>query len=249
MKSIRSLARVLRIFAIALLVASFVVPASSSAFFDGIPFDGPWELIAFVVFLLGFASAENRKRLSNWFLGNSTKVNALIIVLLIGLNFARFNSAASDQHDGYFAACYKATYSPLLDLSCEKTYDGFLYDSTVTRYEKVIDFGQIAGYKPDTLSGSNWNFSFANDWPRFDVWPWIEGNIDIERFPFRAQWIGKLESGKDRKIGITYIGEGKVIVGENQVELPPSYSNSRTVFVNTDSRNRDLSIDYAFLDT
>jgi hypothetical protein len=249
MKSIRSLAGVLQFFATALLVASFVVPASSSAFFDGIPFDGPWELIAFVVFLLGFASAENRKRLSNWFLGNSTKVKALIIVLLIGLNFARFNSAASDQHDGYFAACYKATYSPLFDLSCEKTYDGFLYDSTVTRYEKVIDFGQIAGYKPDTLSGSNWNFSFANDWPRFDVWPWIEGNIDIERFPFRAQWIGKLESGEDRKIGITYIGEGKVIVGENQVELPPSYSNSRTVFVNTDSRNRDLSIDYAFLDT
>jgi hypothetical protein len=249
MKSTRSLAGVLQFFAAALLMAGFVVPASSSAFFDGIPFDGPWELIAFVVFLLGFASAENRKLLSNWFLGKSAKVKAVIFVLLVGLNFARFSSAVSDQHDGYFAACYKATYSPLLDLSCEKTYDSFLNDSTVTRHEKVIDFGPIEGYKPDTLSGSNWNFSFANDWPRFDVWPWVDGNIDIERFPFRAQWIGKLDFGDDRKIGITYIGEGKVTVGENQVVLPPSYSSPRTVFVSTNSRNVDLGIEYAFLDT
>ena len=248
MKLKRSFAGLLQYSVTILLLGCFVVPASSAAFFDGIPFDGPWELIAVVLFLLGFASAENRKFLSNWFSVNSIKVKALIFVLLFGLNIARFNSAASDQHDGYFAACYKAMYSPLLDLSCEKTYEGSLYDSTVTRYEKVINFGQIAGYKPDTLSGSNWNFSFANDWPRFDVWPWIEGNIDIERFPFRAHWIGKLKSGEDKKIGITYIGEGKVIVGRNHVLLPPSYSNPRTVFVNTDSRNRDLSIDYAFLD-
>ena len=249
MKSTRSLAGVLQFFAAALLVASFIVPASSSAFFDGIPFDGPWELIAFVVFLLGFASAENRKLLSNWFLGKSAKVKAVVFVVLVGLNFARFSSAANDQHDGYFAACYKATYSPQLDLSCEKTYDSLLQDSTVTRHEKVIDFGPIEGYKPDTLSGSNWNFSFANDWPRFDVWPWVDGNIDIERFPFRAQWIGKLDFGDDRKIGITYIGEGRVTVGENQVVLPPSYSSPRTVFVSTNSRNGDLDIDYAFLDT
>jgi hypothetical protein len=247
MKSTRPLAGVLQFFAAALLIASFIVPASSSAFFDGIPFDGPWELIAFVVFLLGFASAENRKQLSNWFLGKSVKV--VIFVLLVGLNFARFSSAVSDQHDGYFSACYKATYNPLLDLSCEKTYDSFLHDSSVTRYEKVINFGQIEGYRPDTLSGSNWNFSFANDSARFDVWPWVEGNIDIERFPFRAQWIGKLDFGEDRKIGITYIGEGKVTVGENQVVLPPSYSSSRTVIFDTDSRNVGLVIDYAFLDT
>jgi len=249
MKSTKSVTRFSQFFVSVLLVSTFVVPASSSTFFDGIPFDGPWELTAFVVFLLGFASTENRKLLSNWFLGKSAKVKAVIFVLLVGLNFARFSSAVSDQHDGYFAACYKATYSPLLDLSCEKTYDGFLHDSTATRHEKVIDFGPIEGYKPDTLSGSNWNFSFANDWPRFDVWPWVDGNIDIERFPFRAQWIGKLDFGDDRKIGITYIGEGKVTVGENQVVLPPSYSSPRTVFVSTNSRNADLGIDYAFLDT
>lgn len=249
MKSTRSLAGVLQFFAAALLVAGFVVPASSSAFFDGIPFDGPWELVAFVVFLLGFASAQNRKKLSNWFLGKSAKVKAVTFVLLVGLNFARFSSAVSDQHAGYFAACYKATYSPLLDLSCEKTYDSVLNGSNVTRYEKQINFGQIEGYKTDTLSGSNWNFSFANDWPRFDVWPWVEGNIDIERFPFRATWSGRLDVGDDGGIGITYIGEGKVSIGKNTILLPPAYSSSRTVFIKTNSHNKDLSIEYAFLDT
>lgn len=232
-----------------LVATTLFIPSISTALLDGLPLDGPWEMVSLLVFVMAISTRKIRDSLLATYLKLKSRARIFLLLLLMLFSSARLISAFTDGHSGTFAACYRAAYLPLAGNACEKTFDGVAFGSEVTRYDRVIDFKQLEGYRADTLSGSNWNFSFANDWPRFDVWPWVEGNIDIERFPFSVQWNGTFDFEKPTSVVINYVGEGKLSIGNQVVELPASYSESNAIYFNTVEGEQDIQVDYSFLDT
>jgi len=195
-------------------------------------------------------SRNSRTIFAKKFFGLSKKQSFLLIVTLVALLGARSWSNSLTGSSGYFKACYKSIVMPLPDNVCEPTYDGFLISGPISRRDPKIDFGPIENQRPDVLSGSDWNLSFANDWPRFDIWPWVEGNIDIERFPFTATWVGSFDVSKRGSVlPITYVGGGVVNLDNDQTILVDSYSQASTVNIPVAIGRHQLKIDYRFAQT
>jgi len=228
----------------------FIIPSSSSSFLDGIPWNSRWEISVLSVVVLSMLSRNSRTIFVKKFYGLSKKQSFLLIVTLVALLGARSWSSSLTGSSGYFKACYKSIVEPLPDNVCEPTYDGFLVPGPISRRDPRIDFGPIENQRSDVLSGSNWNLSFVNDWPRFDIWPWVEGNIDIERFPFTATWVGSFDVSKQNSVlPITYVGGGIVNVGGVETTLVDSYSQSSTVNIPIAVGLHQLKINYRFAQT
>jgi len=180
----------------------------------------------------------------------SKRQSLILVVALVALLGARSWSSSLTGSSGYFEACFRSIIEPLPESVCEHTYDGVLVPGPVSRRDRRIDFGPIENQRPDVLSGSNWNFSFANDWPRFDIWPFVEGNVDIERFPFTATWVGTFNvKGQNLSLPVSYVGGGVVGVDGVDTNLLDSYSELSTVNVPVTAGTHQLKIEYQFVQT
>lgn len=231
-----------------LLTLLFIVPSSSSSILDGVPWNSGWELGAISVVVLSMLSRNSRTILAKKFYGLSKKQSFLLVVTLVALLGARSWSSSLTGSSGYFEACYRSIVEPLPTNVCEHTYDGFLVSGPISRRDPSIDFGPGKDQRPDVLSGSNWNFSFANDWPRFDILPWVEGNIDIERFPFTATWVGSFKVQKQNSVlPISYVGGGVINIDGIETTLVDSYAGLSTVNVPVNVGKHQLKIDYRFV--
>lgn len=228
----------------------FIVPSSSSSILDGIPWNSRWELGVIAVVVLSLLSRNSRTILSKKFYGLSKRRSLLLIITLVALLGVRSWSNSLTGSSGYFEACYRSIVEPLPENVCEHTYDGIFVRGPVSRLDSRIDFGPIDDLRPDVLSGSNWNFSFANDWPRFDIFPWIEGNIDIDRFPFTATWAGSFKVEKENFVlPVTYVGGGVVNIDGVQTTLIDSYSHATIVSVPVGIGEHQLKVEYRFVET
>lgn len=233
-----------------LLALLFIVPSSSSSVLDGIPWNSRWELGVIAVVILSMLSRNSRKRFSEKFNGLSKRQSLTLMVVLVALLGARTWSSSLTGSSGYFEACYRSVIEPLPANICEHTYDGILVPGPISRRDQSIDFGPMQDLRSDVLSGSNWNFSFANDWPRFDIWPWVEGNIDIERFPFTVTWFGTFSVQKENFVlPISYVGSGVVHLDGIKTDLADSYFELSTVRVPVDIGTHQLKIEYQFVQT
>jgi hypothetical protein len=233
-----------------LLTLLFIVPSSSSSLLDGIPWNSRWELGAISVVVLSVLSRGSREILAKKFYGMSKRRSLLLVVALVALLGARTWSSSLTGSFGYFDACYRSIIEPLPTNVCEPTYDGILVPGPISRRDQSIDFGPKEDLRSDVLSGSNWNFSFANDWPRFDIWPWVEGNIDIERFPFTATWVGAFNVHRQNFVlPISYVGGGVVNIDGIETNLADSYAELSTVKVPVGVGAHKLKIDYRFVQT
>lgn len=234
----------------ALLTLLFIVPSSSSSVIDGIPWNSRWELGVITVVVLSMLSSNSRSIFAGKFKGLSKRQSLLLLVALVALLGVRTWSSSLTGSSGYFDACYRSVVEPLPEGICEYTYDGILIPGPISRRDQRINFGPIEDQRQDVLSGSNWNFSFANDWPRFDIWPFVEGNIDIERFPFTGTWVGTFKVDRqDFSLPISYIGGGVVNIDGVDTILLDSYTELSTVSVPVTAGTHQLKIEYQFIQT
>lgn len=172
------------------------------------------------------------------------------MVALVALLGVRTWSSSLTGSSGYFDACYRSVVEPLPESICEYTYDGILVPGPISRRDQRINFGPIEDQRQDVLSGSNWNFSYANDWPRFDIWPFVEGNIDIERFPFTATWVGTFKVDRqDFYLPVSYVGGVVVSIDGVDTILLDSYTELSTVNIPVTAGTHQLKIEYQFVQT
>ncbi|MBI4246543.1 MAG: hypothetical protein HY614_05090 [Candidatus Rokubacteria bacterium] len=149
---------------------------------------------------------------------------------------AKVAMLASGTHDG-FLGCYRSPVaSPPAALACEKSYENPFFRFGVTRVDHTVDF-----------SGGNWDLSFINSL-RFNIYPWVRGNVLRDRLPLAVTWEGIIEGSDPRMVRIVYVGEGTAGFGPLVVSLPPQYRTAAAVTVPVPSGRHRVRIDYKFDD-
>jgi len=236
-------------------MAALVVPTNQSAFFDGVPWASPVELIAVVIVgtVLSFASLRDvaRKGLESMPAKTSRRIIAGVLALLVVKAVVYIAAPISGQ----FEVCYRDADPADLADPCFPTFEphpyladiGGLYDRRSTSVEEIT-FVQRNGELPG-LSNSTWRLPFVNSF-RYDsgFWPWVATDKNIQIFPFRAEFRGPLRGG-DQVLILKYVGEGALSVGETTTPLPSSYDGINTVRVPVSSDSPTIALDYAFLRT
>lgn len=243
-------------FPLVLVAAVLVVPGPRAALFDGLPFDSISEFLIVVFILIAIVNRETREslrtsldrmRLSRkWF--SVALVSFLVLKLLAGLLIPT---------TGRFEACFTHVRPPLEgavdNTGCVRSFDvlpgypiAYRNSSRMTTDLETIDFG------PQTeesvgLSGSNWNIAHVNS-SRYDrgYFPWEPEDLDIEAFPFRAQFSGPIDHPDSGIINVSYVGEGFIDTGSTRIELPPSYQDVSTVQVAFPKEDDSITVDFVF---
>ena len=221
---------------LSLFAALLVVPAADYQLFPGLPlstrlsFGGFLLLVPLVVspaLRIVFARFWRRLRPA-W----RTSLLAVGSVALMG----KLALLAAGSHAGLLA-CYETPAARPPTGACERAFaNPFGRFGGVTRLDRAIDFG------PD-----DWNLSFINA-RRFNYYPWVNGNILRDRFPFAVRWQGVVERSKPSELRVTYVGQATITLDGDSIELPSHYGPSLTVPLHLGPGRHVLAIAYRFDD-
>ena len=138
-------------------------------------------------------------------------------------------------HDGFLGS-YRSPAAPPVSRAWEKSYANPLSRFGATRIDRALDF-----------QSTNWNLSFFNSL-RFNIYPWVKGNISRDRLPIAALWTGVIEAGVDRNLVVSYVGEGQIELGSSRWALSREYARVREVIIPLPAGEHRIRIGYVFDD-
>lgn len=236
-----------------LIVVGLLLPSNQSARFSGVPLTSVPEVLALIVLLASVFIHFKQQR------GQTPKNPNLApswsIAVVIGLIALKLIVFFSVPTSGRFEVCYQAvdetylttclpTFEPHPELA--KHSEFFASRSTDV---KQINFGPRL-QSIQSLSGSTWRLPFVNSF-KYDQGyrSWIDDDLDVEVFPFRATFRTRISLSPNESIRITYVGEAQISASQNQRLLIPSYDASRTIEFGGVTGETELDVKYAFLRT
>lgn len=167
-----------------------MVPSSHVALLDGIPLNGLTEVVLFCVLLICTLFLKAHRTIFDLLSDHRALRRGLLAILIVVIPLRLVLFAATDD-SGVFRGCYRPANEWSHSGDCEASYENFGRTSA-TRFDSVIDFGERSEPLTGVITNTNWNLGFVNDL-RFNVYPWEEGNPDLIRFPFSANW-GRISS-------------------------------------------------------
>jgi len=237
------------------LLLALLVPTNMSAHFNGLPFTTTGELfgIAGLTFALSIGvvrkhliqSAERFRRPTR---GAILSLLFLTILLKVLVFFVQPTA-------GQFEVCYRH-FNARAGVDCVPTFEphpafavvGEQFSQRSTNM-RTIHFGpRKAGHQG--LSTSSWRLPFVNS-DDFDkgFWPWVKAQKNIETFPFWAEFRGVVDTQAGDEIQIAYLGQGRIEIDGRNHHLRPSYKEA-SIFVSPPvSKNAQVVVDYAYLET
>ena len=236
----------------ALLIVAIAIPSPHTPWFNGIPLSVLPELLT-ISFALAWSTIPVDRIAWGRYLSLSMAALALIgialkLILLLAppTGFqACYQVLSPPINANVLEGLYRSTVlKPLLNNGCEKSYDA-PFASDYSRYDAVVNFGQIATDVTASigLQNSNWNISAVNSLP-FAYAPETDSELDRDRLPFSVQWRGNLEQESERVV--RYVGEGTLTIGGLTLELPPSYQRTNTVALPA-SASGEVILDYQWI--
>lgn len=223
-----------------------LVPSTTWSRFNGLPVDSPLELVVATIVVVALLSRSSRRSLGIGI--RAIGPNGLRFALILGavVLAAKLLMCAGNVAPG-FHGCYS---SPFMEAAredsgvreCGRSYENLFNRGGATRFDSSIDFGSP---EAAIIDQTNWNLSYLNSL-RFNTYR--PGQTDRYRPPLRIRWSGEIETSRDRRIAVEYIGEGRVAVEERSIQLPPSYVQPARVFLPLHQGQTDLAIDFSFDD-
>lgn len=230
---------------------ALIAPTVASSVFNGIPTDSLPELIALGALVLLFLDTS-KKPVDAREIARSKRIITLALLTVILKTVLYLASPTSGQ----FEVCYHHFDEPA-DESCIPTFEPHpilaarseWFPSRSTQI-KEINFGPRVS-ESGGLSASNWRLPQVNSF-RYDqgFWPWVDNDRRIEVFPFRAEFAGKVSVEKGDTVRITYVGQGNVVLNEDEFDLPAAYDSPGSVdFTVPEAGSSLLTLGYAFLRT
>ena len=226
----------------------FVVPGPKIGYFDGIPLSDVNEIIGMLLLFVSLAPRRFRSQiecqLATVFSRLNTKTQWMLKGYLLLLVAIKILLAVSVSSAGQYSACYEGGSKLKGEIKCAVSFEDLTTDESRTRWDSGIVF------EPDstdvtTIGLTNWNLGLINDL-EFNVYPWVSGNPDLNRFPFRANWSAEIVVDGSREIRVKYVGEGQIRVGNSSTNLPSSYDKVRLISIPTENRKSTISVDYVF---
>ena len=230
------------------VILLFVVPGPKISYFDGIPLSDVNEIIGLLLLLVSLAPKRFRSQIecqvATVFSRLSTKTQWALKGYLLLLIAIKILLAASVSSAGQYSACYEGGSKLKGEIKCAVSFEDLATDESRTRWDSGIVF------EPDstdvtTIGSTNWNLGLINDL-EFNVYPWVSGNPDLYRFPFRARWSAEIVADDSREIRAKYVGEGQIMVGNSPTNLPSSYDKAGFVSIPMANSKSTISVDYVF---
>lgn len=239
----------------ATLAILIVAPTNSSAIFDGIPFTRIGELgfvigLSFVL-LVSTLRQELIHRGARLRVGTQ-KTMFVMLGLAITIKVAVFVLYPTA---GHFESCFRH-FNARSGVECSSTFEPhpriashseqFDRRSSDTRF---VDYGPRTG-ENHGISGSSWRLPFIND-GEFDrgFWSWEPQQKAIETFPFWAEFRGVANTDNGNQVRITYLGQGRLFIDDEEYSLPPSYGAVSTFISPPVTKDAEIRLDYAYLAT
>jgi hypothetical protein len=229
-----------------LLALVLAAPAPEFALFDGLPLARPAEILALAVLAPLLASRRLRRAVGREWRAWPASRRRILAGGLLAAGVLKGVLLVSGAVDG-FPACYRspvvrqrgrAHEVPWAALSprCEASYANPLGRLGVTRIDRTLDFGE-----------TDWNLIWRNA-RRFNIYPWVGGNIWRSRLPFQADWSGEVALDAAATVRLTYAGEGVLRVAGREWMLEPRYDAARAVEIALPPGRHRLEIRYRFDD-
>ena len=223
------------------LLLLLVLPSSILQQFNGLPLSHGAEFFGLALLLPFLFSKRLRQRTAEIFskirLPFPVFAGTVAVVLFLKVGLLVFN-----PQDG-FAGCYSSPaewepgYSGEEPASgCERSYEDPFRQSGATRTDRTISFN------PDS-----WNLSFLNSL-RYNYYRGVSGTIPRDRIPISVRWNGRVAPANAARVIIHYSGEGHLSVGNQEVDLPPSYDRVGELAFDLPAGEQNFLLSYSFDD-
>lgn len=213
-----------------------LLPSANVHRLDGLPLSRLPEFLGLVLLVPFVASAALRRRYGAFLRRAPALARHGLLGLAVGAVAAKLLLLASGTHVG-FLACYRSPVAPPPAGPCERSYENPFGRFGVTRLDRRLDFAP-----------AGWDLSFVNSL-RFNIYPWIKGNVLRDRLPLAATWTGTVEHSRDWTAEIGYVGEAAIRVGSTEpVRLPARYDALGVAAVPMPAGRHRLTVEYRFDD-
>lgn len=230
----------------------FALPSGNFHIFNGLPFSNPIEY-TLLLLILPFVFNRNYRLLYKTVLDSlhGTIWRILLLVSLLGL-VLKIAIVVLGVDSGFYA-CYQSLVPPSSSYQCERSYENFSYRYNVTRIDKRLDFTSYRRGFATFITGSNeynienWHLAFFNS-SELNFDPEVPGNISRGRLPFSVHWGGKVDNLEDQKLVVIYSGEGKIILGNETVDFPATYTEFNTIEISVQESVEYVDVFYKFDD-
>jgi len=218
-----------------ILLILALIPSVNYHLFNGFPFSGMVEY-ALLLSLLPYVFLRKYSRLHTMVLGRLWRKLPLIFILLAVLAAAgKVVLFQSGTYQG-FVGCYTSPAAAPSTGDCERSYENPFFRFKATRLDQSLSFYV-----------SNWNLGFVNS-NRFNFYRWELGSIDRKRIPLSVEWSGTVEIEENEQIVVTYVGEGRLRIGEIDITLPATYQETNQVTLTVPQGIHFVEISYTFDD-
>ena len=213
-----------------------LLPSADAHWLDGLPLSRLPEFLGLALLVPFVVSAPLRRLYGALLHRAPAPARRALLGLAVGAVAVKLLLLASGTHAG-FVACYRSSLAPPPVGPCERSYENLFGRFGATRLDPRLDF------TPD-----RWDLSFFNSL-RFNIYPWIKGNVRHDRFPLAVTWTGTIEHSRDWTAEIRYTGEAVVRVGSMEpLRLPVRYDTVGVAMVPVSAGRHRLTIDYRFDD-
>jgi hypothetical protein len=211
------------------------VPSADYHTFDGLPASRLPEFLGLAL-LVPFVVSPLLRRVYGRLIGAAWPAAHGVLVLGILALSVKMVLLASGTHGG-FLACYRSPFAPPPAGPCEMSYENPFLRFGVTRIDRHLDFGP-----------STWDLSFVNSL-RFNIYPWIKGNVLRDRLPLAVTWTGTVERSDPWTAHLLYVGAATLRVDSGEpVQLAPRYDAPAIAQVSIPAGRHVLTITYEFDD-
>ena len=236
-----------------LIAVGLLLPSNQSARFSGLPLATVPEILALLVLL--YSVFIHLARQHERALTNPIRTPHWAVAVGIGVIVLKLILFFSVPTSGRFEVCYQAT-DETFSTTCLPTFEPHpefakqseFFPSRSTDVRK-INFGPRQ-QNTQSLSGSTWRLPFVNSFKYDEGYrSWIDDDLDVEIFPFRATFKAHISLSQNELIRITYVGEAQITNSNKQRLLIPSYDSSRTVEIGGVTGDTEFEVKYAFLRT
>lgn len=215
------------------LLCLMAIPRGTGGVFDGLPFSGWPEFIAFLAILP--ACSGRVQRLLSRRLATIHRSGPRFASLLALCGIAVSSALVYLGTPAGFYACYTSAL-PGQSPACERSYENATSMGGATRFDRTILFDP-----------NDWRLSFFND-NRFNFYGWVAGERVRSRLPFNGEWRGWADVPVGSAIAIEYTGTGTLQIDGRSTDLPPAYATAQRVTIEVPPGARALSLAYTFDD-
>ena len=200
-----------------LFLVAVLLPSSNLMLFQGLPIS---SLPIYIAIILSLPLIFSKRFLNSFYGIISQKLRYFLSIIFIIVILFKLALLVSGVYDG-FLACYRTPLRTPANGKCELSYNNPFFRNQATRIDKTINFRE-----------KEWRLSFIND-SSFNFLKWEPGNILRDRIPLDVTWMGNDNFLSNQELKITYVGTGKIKIGNSVTYLESSYQNpsSRTIVI------------------